>query len=137
MIAEAIRDARPDAQFVSVDIQTIRFSIPFKRIRCTYLTPRIAQLALVRFDQGRSLEPFQFHLRNAHVTAMFERKSKAAAPPAKSRSSSKAKGNIEKARTATIRQSGGGRVAERVGGKAPPTTPFARRRAFGLRALEY
>ena len=61
MIAEAIRDARPDAQFVSVDIQTIRFSIPFKRIRCTYLTPRIAQLALVRFDQGRSLEPFQFH----------------------------------------------------------------------------
>ena len=134
MIAEAIRDARPDVKSISVDLQTIRFSIPKKRIRCIYLTPRIAQLALIRFDQGQMPDEFQFQLRGAHVTAMADRTSQAAP---RARSSSKAKGNIEKARTATIRQSGGGRVAERVGGKAPPTTPFARRRAFGLRALEY
>ena len=147
MIAEAIRDARPDVKSISVDLQTIRFSIPKKRIRCIYLTPRIAQLALIRFDQGQKMPgEFQFQLRGAHVTAMAERTSQAA-PRARSSSkakSNKAKSNIEKARTvnpslrtATIRPSGSGRVAERVGEKAPPTTPFARRRAFGLRALEY
>ena len=134
VIAEAIRDARPDVK------STIRFSIPKKRIRCIYLTPHIAQLALIRFDQGQMPDEFQFRLRGAHVTAMADRTSQAAP---RARSSLKAKGNIEKARTvnpslrtATALQSGCGRVAERVGGKAPPTTRL-HGGAFGLRALEY
>jgi hypothetical protein len=73
MIAEALRDARPDAASISVDLQTIRFSLPNRRLRYTYLTPRIAQLALIKFDQGQMPEPFSFSLKGAHVTSMFRR----------------------------------------------------------------
>src|SRR5688572_22178065 len=51
MIAETVRAAVPSAQYVAVDIQTIRFSDPKRRLRYTYLTPRIAQVPIVQFDQ--------------------------------------------------------------------------------------
>lgn len=73
MIAMAIRDALPAASSIAVDIQTIRFSLPEKRIRCTYLTPRMAQVAIIEFDQGRMPDPFSFKLAGAHVTSMYRR----------------------------------------------------------------
>ena len=62
MIADAIKDACPKAQFIQVDLQTIRFSDPVKRKRFVYLTPPVAQHNLLKFDQGERVKPFAFAL---------------------------------------------------------------------------
>jgi hypothetical protein len=46
MIAEAIKQAVPRATNVSVDLSTVRWTDPEKKLRYTYLTPRAAQIAL-------------------------------------------------------------------------------------------
>ena len=64
MIADAIKAACPQAQHVLVDLQSIRFSDPVKRIRYTYLTPAVAQQRLLRFDQGKRVQPFEIKLES-------------------------------------------------------------------------
>src|SRR5215472_15246585 len=66
MIADAVYAAVPGAQFVSVDLQMIRFSKD--DFRYTYFTPRKAQVELIRFDQGLQPEPFEFQLRAGQTT---------------------------------------------------------------------
>lgn len=65
MIADAVRAAVPEAESVSVDLVTIRFTDRAKRQRYIYLTPLRVQQALVDFDQGRHNEPFKFMLAKA------------------------------------------------------------------------
>ncbi len=60
MIADAIRKTNPGAQAVQVDLQTIRFTDPKKKARYIWLTPPLAQRALINFDQGIPCEPFVF-----------------------------------------------------------------------------
>jgi len=96
MIADAVKAALPDARNISVDLQTIRFSDPKKRMRYVYLTPRMAQLALVDFDAGEKPEPFTFRLDRAHIVAMKDPKApkdprKAGSTPAKTRALAKAR----------------------------------------------
>jgi len=68
-IAEAIRAAYPHFTTVTVDLATIRFSDPEKRLRYIYLTPRIVQVAIILFDRGEPPEPFRFVLwRAAQIT---------------------------------------------------------------------
>lgn len=62
MIADAIRDVCPKAQFIMVDLQSIRFSDPAKRKRYVFLTPAIAQHNLLKFDKGDQVRPFTFSL---------------------------------------------------------------------------
>ena len=171
MISEAVRDAYPDAKSISTDLQTIRFSVPARRLRFTYLTPRVAQLALINFDQGKLPKPFEFRLSKAHITSMYRRKVthtprgpltpalQAALVKARSVNPSHqahAAGVVSKRKQAQLDAAARreaqaetlklGRlvprnknhaVPERVGGLPPPVTSFARRRAFGLRALEH
>jgi hypothetical protein len=80
MIAEALKAALPFAKHVSVDIQTIRFSDPSTRARYVYLTPRMAQEALVAFDAGEDVEPFRCELRNPHITTMNPRRGRNPVP---------------------------------------------------------
>lgn len=137
MIADALKAALPDATHVSVDLQTIRFSDPRRGLRYTYLTPRTAQVALVNFDQGRKVEPFTFQLRGGQVTSAGRRKAgQPKKPTAEKRKGTKMKMHDLKQQRIVNRDKTKGEVPDRVGGKTPPTTPFARRRAFGLRALE-
>lgn len=68
MIADAIAAQIPGATRVAVDLQTIRWSNRDKGERYVYLTPPVAQDALVRFDQGQPVEPIMFRLRAAQVT---------------------------------------------------------------------
>lgn len=131
MIAEAIKAAVPDAKSVSVDLASIRWTDPKRGLRYTYLTPRTAQLELIRFDQGdETIEPFSFHLRGAMVTASKMKKAGAEKLPTK----------------ATLGERSGthkGEVPERIGGKTPPIGPLSNhskvrvglRREFGLRRL--
>jgi hypothetical protein len=143
MIADAVRAAFPDAKAISVDLATIRFTDPRKGLRYTYLTPRMAQVELVKFDQGIKTQPFKFRLRAAHVS----RSGRKGAP----RTAKQVKANrrsIEKAIAANplnrskLARGNRNTVADRVGGDTPPLQidsetklPFSRRRAFGLRGL--
>lgn len=168
MIAEAVKAAVPWATHVSVDLQTIRFSDPVKRIRYIYLTPRVAQVPLVQYDQGNRPEPFQFKLARGQATPMaapktLEGKATQAAM-ASARRKARAAGEEwdaekwraehagelpagdtpnpqhrprgkKKIRESTENSVGCANVTTE-GGKPPPLGGFARRRQFGIRALE-
>lgn len=124
MIAEALKANLPWAKYVSADLQTIRVSDVTKRERYIYLTPRIAQIALVQFDQGIKPKPFTFQLRRGHVVRIY---------------SNQVGQKLSNQKASLRRQQGGagrGRsIPERVGGKPPPTAR-GMRRAFGIRSLE-
>lgn len=133
MVAEAVRDAFPLAAHISVDVQTIRFSIPEREIRCTYLTPRIAQLGIVNFDQGVTPKPFSFQLFGAQVTKMM-RRAKGQVPP---RPRTEAQKAATAKATAVLRPVNGNHgVPDKIGGKTPPVSRYAHRREFGLRAFQ-
>ena len=140
MIADAIKVAIPDATFIAVDLQTIRFTDPQKGVRYTYLTPRTGQIALCRFDEGDStIEPFKFQLRDGQVTRSGGRNSqrKGGAPEG---------GNSNKGLEQAHLMNGENEhcIPTRTGGQTPPRGPLAsggkippaKRRNFGLRALE-
>jgi hypothetical protein len=80
MIAEAIRLAVPNAQSVAVDLVTIRWTDPVRELRYIYLTPRLAQHALIDFDSGVEPRPFDVKLAGAAqvVRAMWHRRGSAA-----------------------------------------------------------
>lgn len=137
MFAEAIKASFPQAQKVSVDLQTMRFSDLAKGYRYTYLTPRIAQLALLNYDHGTKPEPFSFQLRNGHVTRAGSREKRRLQLSSGRAKAKIAKAQLSKATLVVTKQDALGGVPRAVGGKTPPTTPFARRRAFGLRAIAY
>jgi len=65
MIAETIKEAHPELSGITVDLATIRFSDAARQLRFTYLTPRIAQEALILFDQGVVPPEFEMELRRA------------------------------------------------------------------------
>jgi hypothetical protein len=144
MVAEAVRLAVPDAKSIAVDLQTIRWTDEGRELRYIYLTPRVAQVALIDFDQGKTPEPFSFRLRAAQVARMTHRHSSKAKPrhdlskgvepaaPAKamaSRNEAPARKRVEL--TGEVR--GGVEVLEITGGKPPPK--FAYRREFGIKGF--
>ncbi len=147
MIAEAIKAARPEAKNISVDLATIRFTDPNKRVRFTYLTPRVAQVCLVNFDQARPAVPFSFQIRSGQVTrAGANRTQQLQRVMSESEKAKRSAGGHrlnQLMRNTKIVKRQTGHVADRVGGKTPPlqqtkdNVPFSRRRAYGLRALEY
>lgn len=144
MIAEATRAAFPDAKAVSVDLQTVRFTDPRRGLRYTYLTPRPAIVALVKWDQGDMPEPFNFTLRGGHVTRSGSNSLRRPLSPKEQEQRKRAAAAGRKARLNRARlvvRKNDGHVPDRVGGRTPPlmrkdNVPLARRRAFGLRALE-
>lgn len=124
MIADAIKEAVPNAGKVSVDLQTIRWSDYGKGLRYTFLTPRPASVALVQFDQGVKPKPFSFRLRGALVTTL------------KTKGDGKRK-SIHKfgPRHLSISNAdqGNGLIPDVIGGRPPPK--FGTRREFGMRGL--
>lgn len=142
MIATAVKMAVPNARFVSVDVQTIRFTDPVKRLRYTYLTPRVAQVALVNFDMGDLPEPFTVRLSAGHVgRAMTRTRRKAGeVKPGTEAQSEAGRVNVHHAQLAqaklVIRSGRNGAVPERNGGSPPPVIPGGFRREFGLRSFE-
>jgi len=122
MIADAIRAIRPDAIFVAVDLATIRFTEGDRRY--VYLTPRTGQRALIAFDHGEKIEPFNLRLENAHVLQA---------------------GHGARRKPAELKGTRGAGVPVRVNGAPPPAGPLSnvgtnrgnvtgKRREFGLRA---
>lgn len=151
MVAEAIREHFPKAKFIAVDIQTIRFSDMEKKERYTYLTPRGAQHAIIKFDQGIKPEPFEFRLRGAQITRacrltfLAKRRAQAAAAAQRAEkciSSKRARPQKAIMRGNNRLPGSAAPVPDKLGGSTPPVSahrdpPVAGqvRRAFGLRAL--
>jgi hypothetical protein len=67
MIADALKAALPKARAIAVDLATIRYTDPGKGRRYIYLTPAIAQVALLKFDNGEKPEPFQVKAQAAQI----------------------------------------------------------------------
>jgi hypothetical protein len=158
MIAESVKKAFPEAKFVSVDVQTIRFTDGSKNLRYTYLTPRVAQIAIIQFDRGEMPDPFSVRLTGGHVTrANLKSRKKAGdvreGSPAQKEAWAKAaataraalasdppagdgKGKEDPLKKSDLRQTNNTDLPERVGGRTPPLVPGGRRRQFGLRAFD-
>lgn len=149
MIAEAVKAALPDARYVSVDLQTIRYSDPRVGLRYIYLTPRRVQEALTHFDMGvLPQESFSFRLVSGHVTRSGDGKVRHVAKTPEEQA--KIEARREELRQAKIidrenRQAESRRAStfEVEGGPTPPRGALAhggvvpsRRRQFGMRALE-
>lgn len=140
MIADAVRAAVPEATYVQVDLQTIRFSTEISRF--VYFTPRAAQLALVKFDQGENdIKPFDFALgRPTQIVERGRDVDKASKPaPSPTKSASAAKGGKKTQAKARLARSTTQKIgATKVGGQLPPTftvqSNLGNRRVFGLRA---
>ena len=125
MIAEAIKATIPSAKYVSVDLQTIRYTDREKGIRLTYLTPRSCQVNLVKFDQGIPPEPFKFRLQGGQVTRSLQKENKTGP-------STNSKPSLRTSRGGNART-----VPERAGGVTPPLAHVrGTRRSFGIRGLD-
>jgi hypothetical protein len=68
MIAEAIKEANPAWEAITVDLATVRWTSPRTRKRYICLTPNDARNALVAFDQGWEIQPFRISLRPIQIT---------------------------------------------------------------------
>lgn len=121
MIADGVKAAVPEARFVSVDIQTIRYTDIEKGERYVYLTPKRAQEAIIRFDQGMEQEPFTIQLRQPMVQKAGKNRSRkdAGAKLVTTRKNSKKEVPA---------------VTRIEGGHTPPRAP-GNRRTFGVRGL--
>ena len=67
MIADAVKQSVPWASVVMVDLQSIRMTDKERGLRYSYLTPRHAQLALIKFDQGEKPRAFKMELAGGAV----------------------------------------------------------------------
>src|SRR5262245_39637700 len=112
-LAEAIKQEVPEAKFIAVDIQTIRFSIA--DIRYVFLTPRAAQRSIIDFDAGQMPKPFTLKLKGGQRT--------------KRHSIAHGKGG-----DGVFTRPSSGRLPVIKGGRTPPTAKT--RREFGLRAFD-
>lgn len=143
MIADSIIDALPNAKFVSVDLQTIRWSDLKTGFRYTYLTPRPAQEALILFDRGVVPPPFTLKLRGAQTSSVQRVARGKGGKRTFTRQHKLGRRKLIKAATSS------GVVPDIVGGKPPMTAelashskgtkrgnlPRGNRRQFGLRAF--
>jgi len=74
MIADAIHDYVPEARYVLVDLQSIRWSDLENDKRHFYFTPINAQNAIIKFDRGQPVKPFEFTLTASVRTRNVNRK---------------------------------------------------------------
>lgn len=130
MIAEAVKNARPNLSHVCVDIQTIRATNRKLGERYIWLTPKSAQQLIVDFDRGKRPTPFSVTLNAgqtvevATMTAAHKEKKRAYAAAA-----------AKKNRKARLIKNGRGNSIPHIHGGAQPPRSVGSRRSFGLRTL--
>jgi hypothetical protein len=133
MTAEAIKDAIPEARYVSVDISTVRFTDIKKGLRYTYLTPRVCQIAILDYDRGAKIYPFGFELRTAMITQSAVGSTWAASKE-RNRNALRKRNLLGAKKMSDEASEGTGRIPHIVGGKPPPR--MGTRRQHGIRAYE-
>jgi len=127
VVADAIRAAIPEALRVTVDLQTIRWTLP-DGTRVVYLTPAPEQALLVNFDQGVVPDPRDMYLN--HPIQRVPPRPRHSVTPAVATVTTKKDGHGAGGQVTTV---------EVEGGRLPPTAALSntrgRRRSFGLRSL--
>jgi len=126
---------------VLTDLQTIRFTDLRAKRRLVCFTPRVGQLALLAFDQGKKPEPFEFRLKpvqviEGHGNAGRKRKVKEG-EKVEGEAGGEGEGEVkpprrEKKAKARMAVSPGRYM--KIGGSQLPTT-IGLRREFGLRQM--
>jgi hypothetical protein len=142
VFADALRVAVPRAQFISVDLQTIRYSDPKTDRRYIYLTPAPIQRALVDFDQGIKPGPHKVRLgRPAQIMKMNTKRARKTAADKQMPEGTKRKLAEPKPRGKHSEEFD--TVPTVQGGKYPPTAALSSARgrpghvrSFGLRSLK-
>lgn len=128
VIADAIRAALPDVTRVTVDLQTIRFTLPNGE-RVVFLTPAPEQGLLVGFDQGVKPQPRDMYLSHP-IQVIPPRKPGEPRAKAEAKVVSNGEGKRDRRESVTITVEGG---------RLPPTAALSntrgRRRTFGIRSL--
>jgi hypothetical protein len=123
MIAEGLKAEYPDARWVLVDLQSIRFTDRQKGFRYVYMTPRQVQRNLLNFDHGSKPAPFSFLLTGGRVKTISKKPAKVASPKLR-----KAATKASKIQEARIKPK-----------SAPlpdrPNVASSHKRQFGVRAL--
>lgn len=137
VIADAVKQAVPTANRISVDLATIRFTDPDTERRYVYLTPATAQALLVNFDQGVHPEPLTIRLnRPAQIVSARKQRPSEAHESDEQRKAARRKHRRQEPRTVNVTQEGQPVVH---GGRTPPTGALSstrgRRRTFGLKSL--
>jgi hypothetical protein len=148
-IAFAIRDAIPDATFVAVDLQTIRWSNPKRGVRYCFLTPTIAQHdVIIPFDQGEECKPVTFKMKPAFITRIGAKRNHtpdadqlkgtglkvAEEEPSRPLIPYAGKEKPERKRRAISATKPDGSIPVTLGGRMPPRSVLARRE-YGLRQV--
>jgi len=129
MIQQAVKACVPSARMISVDIQTIRWSDPTKGLRYTYLTPRIGQVNIIRWDEGIKPQPYGFYLRGAQVSEM-----RSGTGPATRKSKLKRE-RLAKKRTLAKKNKSDKHNIPEIHGGTPPPLMRGKRREFGMRGM--
>lgn len=134
MIAEAMK--RGGGKSVAVDIQTLRETDPAAKKRSVWLTPPVAQLALIAFDEGERMEPFSFTLSRP-IQIRRSGKGASNATKVKSGGGGNARPTIEGGPTIPTANLASGNTG-RPPDKKNPTLRSGRgmRRQYGLRQLK-
>jgi len=133
VIADALKQARPELQRISVDLQTIRFTDPVTKTRYIYLTPAKGQRVLTGFDQGERV-PCKIRLTRP-VQIIPHR---GGYDPEKKKAQNKISHERAKARRTMIKTKSGQGVQTIIGGDAPPLgalPSYGGRRTFGIKNL--
>ena len=128
-VAVAIGRLRPDARAITVDISTIRYSVPKVRKRFIFLTPTKVQDYIAAFDAGKKIDPFSFSMPQeafVHPMSVVVRKVEKV---------EKARGRKGSAKVKALPK-GPSRHYVVEGRKAPPQSKRAKEyRHFGRRVL--
>jgi len=131
VIADALRASIPGATRVSVDLQTIRWSVDELGKRFVALTPGAGQRILVNFDQGVLPEPTTLQVTPFQVIPI---RPTGPGPRTVTDARTNGRGGAQAGSTALKSKP----LVE--GGKLPPTAALSnrkgRRREFGLRQLD-
>lgn len=151
MVADAIAAAIPDASQIRVDSVELRFTLNGHRY--SWITPNIAQWAIIDFDAGLPVEPFVFKLnhdnarrlrRHAPTTAAGRAK---VAQAAAERAAAKREGRDPDPELVSVRGVEWGTVSGGVKSSRPPAMAKARKdaglpahvrmthRSYGIREL--
>jgi len=100
MIAAAIKEKIPTARWVLVDLQSIRWTDRKAGRRFIFRTPLMAQKALLDFDKGMSVRPFEFTLPAPESKPIQKRPARKPKTDLQSRRRAKSKKIYKKAKTA-------------------------------------
>lgn len=135
MISDALKESIPGATRISTDLATIRYSKDGKRY--IFATPRIAQIALLQFDEGVKMKPFRFRLHHALQIIPTRGTRPGEGPPRAARRAKVDDTMVARREVPTI--TGGvtppvGSLAHGAIGPKPKWTKGTRRE-FGLRAM--